>query len=163
MALRSKRAQARTRRASSSGRCVVWRTLIRVLRHQHVPELPLRGAGPASCHAARTLAATAHRATLAVVLRLSRPFWVPAQLVASDTGPTIVGVTAENLPLYLYELFQAVIKVRCQPSSLAGPLLCLHLPSSTRGGPRSFAAAVACGALQLLGDNEAWLRRLPCG
>lgn len=33
------------------------------------------------------------------------------QVVASDTGPTVTGVTTENLQQYVNELFQAVLEV----------------------------------------------------
>lgn len=42
------------------------------------------------------------------------------QLVASDSGPTITGVTAAKLQQYLYELCQAVARV----SSSYTPLCC---------------------------------------
>ena len=52
------------------------------------------------------------------------------QVVASDTGPTVTGVTTENLQQYLNELFQAVLEVPgpCRSSQSAAPFTSAVLP-----------------------------------
>ncbi len=70
------------------------------------------------------------------------------QVVASDTGPTVTGVTTENLQQYLNELFQAVLEVSgphrasqsAAPSTSAAPPLPAHrnwLTWSSRSTRRS--------------------------
>lgn len=61
------------------------------------------------------------------------------QLVASDVGPTVLGVTKDNLQQYLYELCAAVVRVIAPPPPPCAPLT---RPLSTC--PRSMPADESC-------------------